>query len=525
MTLMQQEKPQYKLWIFEFLIFLLLLAASIIVRLPFFFEADVGWDESTFILVAQAFLDGDLPYTKLWDLKPPLAFTAFTIPIVIFGKSITGVRLFGALCLALAAFFVFQTSRRFVSKRLAFFLSCLVIMAVSTMPGGQAVLTEHIAIVPLTWAMALAALPALTIQRAFFIGCLIACACMVRLNLGVVALFYGLCVLLYYKYETLGRRLSCAVVYALGGLVVVFLTLLPYLLTGQSMLWWDSVVIAPLKYSNEQYGIVEVFFKQAAHSLGIYKRGENIYTAQTATGLMLWLPALFGFYLLKTNWSQLDRQQRSLFLMAAVYFTSVGLSIIVGGAAHAHYLIQLMPSAALLAALTYGKITQRLGRPPLIVFAVCILTGFALRPIVGQYRTLAEQLETSDRMLFGPAVEITDFLRRHCPGKPLPYFFTDHIAYWFMGVLPPTKVAHPSSVGREYLLSFINGYPTSSAQEIKNIFSQKPDYIIKHAEVWYLRGHEDALKLLEKRIELDYTKIATIRKREIYERRGIACPR
>ncbi|OUU02322.1 MAG: hypothetical protein CBB99_00385 [Bacteroidetes bacterium TMED39] len=49
-----------------------LLIFTIFCRLPFFFRDIYDWDESTFLLVGQSLLDGHLPFTKLWDLKPAL---------------------------------------------------------------------------------------------------------------------------------------------------------------------------------------------------------------------------------------------------------------------------------------------------------------------------------------------------------------------------------------------------------------------------------------------------------------------
>ncbi len=59
------------------LIFIYLLLLTIAIRLAFLFPAVINWDESTFILMGQSILDGHLPYTNLWDIKPPLAFVSY----------------------------------------------------------------------------------------------------------------------------------------------------------------------------------------------------------------------------------------------------------------------------------------------------------------------------------------------------------------------------------------------------------------------------------------------------------------
>ncbi len=93
---------------------------SLLIRLPFFFIDIIDWDESTFILMGQSILDGHLPYTQLWDLKPPLAFVAYASFIFILGKSIISIRLAGTICVALTAFFVYLSGKKSQAVRVPF---------------------------------------------------------------------------------------------------------------------------------------------------------------------------------------------------------------------------------------------------------------------------------------------------------------------------------------------------------------------------------------------------------------------
>src|SRR5215510_8570771 len=51
-----------------------LLAFSIVIRLPWFFIDVIDPDEGIFILADQYLSQGHLPYTVVWDNKPPLGF-------------------------------------------------------------------------------------------------------------------------------------------------------------------------------------------------------------------------------------------------------------------------------------------------------------------------------------------------------------------------------------------------------------------------------------------------------------------
>src|SRR6056297_2973359 len=88
--------------------FLILFLVSFFIRFPFFFRDYIDRDESTFILVAQSWVEGNLPFTELWDVKPPLTFFFFASIIYAFGKSIFTIRLFGVLLVTISSFFTYR---------------------------------------------------------------------------------------------------------------------------------------------------------------------------------------------------------------------------------------------------------------------------------------------------------------------------------------------------------------------------------------------------------------------------------
>ena len=505
--------------------FLLCLAVALFFRAPFFFESVVSWDESTYILMAQALLDGDLPFTNFWELKPPLLYAAYTIPIALFGKSIIAIRLFGAILLAIVAFFVFRLSSRFVSHRLALMVSCLVVAATTSIPGGQATLSEHMAILPLTWSMALAATTAMTPRRAFWIGCLVSAACLIRTNLGVVAICGGLLMLFYYDYENLRKNLTCTLSYIVGGLLILVIILIPYFVSDNQLAFWDAVVVMPLNYSDSQYGIFGAAVRQMAHSIGLYVWKSELIYVQAASGFAIWPAAVGGAGLLLANWQGLEKLERNVLLVSSVYFVGVGLSIVMGGKAHAHYLIQLVPSAAVLAALTYRTAARHLRRPFVPAGFAVAVTAVLVFSSMGSYSAAIERRADTGRTITGASVEIAGFLKDRCGGRPSLFLLTDHILYWFMDAWPPIRPMHPSIIGKEYLLETIYGRRTTSEEELARAFSSRPDYVVKSERVWYLNNHAAALEFLHGTLKAEYSLIATIKGRMIYERNGVECPR
>ena len=125
-------------------VFMWLLILSFLIRFPFIYRDYIDRDESTFILVAQGWLDGHLPYTILWDLKPPVTFLFFAVIIFLFGKSLIAIRIGGIIVVVLIAFFSFKICNEVASKKISFWSGILAIILCSLFGSLQGVMSEHI---------------------------------------------------------------------------------------------------------------------------------------------------------------------------------------------------------------------------------------------------------------------------------------------------------------------------------------------------------------------------------------------
>ncbi len=231
-------------------IYLLLL--STIVRLPFFFPAVIGWDESTFILMGQSVLDGHLPYTNLWDIKPPLAFVFYAFFIALLGKSIISVRIAGTLCVASVSFCTYLVGKTLWNSLVGVISATLFVVLASLLPAGQATMTEHVALVPLVGALSLLVTRKTTLSTLFFSGILMAIASLIRLNLAYVTVIIGLFALFIKPPQSNNSILQRRLAYAAGSCLVILLTYVPYAVTGYQQVWFSSFILAPLNYANSQ---------------------------------------------------------------------------------------------------------------------------------------------------------------------------------------------------------------------------------------------------------------------------------
>lgn len=97
--------------------FLILLALTCAVRLPFFMQADD--DEFFFALMAQRWLEGNLPYATGFDVKPPGIFFIFAVFQSLFGASLATIKGMEILFVALGALGLYQIMDRHASRTAA----------------------------------------------------------------------------------------------------------------------------------------------------------------------------------------------------------------------------------------------------------------------------------------------------------------------------------------------------------------------------------------------------------------------
>ena len=125
----------------QILLFFLLL--SVLLRLGSFFYSVIDHDESTYLIIADEMLKGKKLYKEVIDNKPPGIFLVFSLVQLIFGKSIVGLRLFGALILGISAFLIYRIRLHFSGKKsLAVWSGMLYIFLFTLYRTGMAINTE-----------------------------------------------------------------------------------------------------------------------------------------------------------------------------------------------------------------------------------------------------------------------------------------------------------------------------------------------------------------------------------------------
>lgn len=479
---------------FSFLIFFL---AALLIRLPFFFRDYIDRDESTFILMGQSWADGHLPYTQLWDLKPPLVFLFFAIVIKVFGKSFIAIRLLGALLIAATAFFLRHIGTKGANATVGFFAGLLYIYFSSLFGSLQGVMSEHLAMfffITAFWILirknddlhwGLAAL-------------LFGASLMFRLNLAYA-------VVLLYAYQLLFAGLPLlsmirkGAIALLAGLAVPTLTFLPYWQNGIPEVWWNSVILASLNYdgsaSPEDMIAATLnllpFFLIAGVSIYQYSKGKFIlFKTQPTVVWSVWL------------------------LLAGLFFM-----LIKSGKVNGHYLIQLHPFILLLlVSLLYtlqGGWVRKV-KPYLWVL-------FLLMPAESylEYSRVGQRIINGQSPYNGEGISVPAYIKENYPQDVSTFFLDYHIAYWLLKKLPPTKiVTHPSNLMRPSNYPHVSPTQAGPMEELRYILEEKqPQLIISrsaHLSFAYPESAEN--QFFEAYIQKHYRLVYQQDKALIYER-------
>ena len=506
-----------------------LLLVSVLVRLPFFFVDVINWDESTLILMGQSILDGHLAYTELWDLKPPLAFVSYALFMILWGKSILSIRIGGTLCVALTSWFLYLIGKHIWSDRVGIFAGTLFILLSALLPGGQATMTEHVALVPLIGALTLLLIKKPTPVVLFGTGMFLAIASLIRLNLAYVAILVGFWLLfrvLSLKIVTIGRLLA----YAVGSFAVVWLTYIPYLVTGNGRIWLDSVIFAPLSYSSSQKSLWQAFQAQINFILSSISPLQEIDRLLPPSlhlpksllpvvelpieligiSWLVWSAGMLGIITLAVRWKTMPPTKQQELLLLGIFFLGTVISIIKSGAAFYHYLIQLVPFFALTAAVFWHILMAR-NRFFLTTLAIAFFSAVSLQLIFVQYQIIGDRLLAGQPLTYGAGYEIANYLERENPTKEPVYLMSDHIVYWFTDLKPLSKsTTHPSNISREYLLKILVGSDASTETELAGILAQKPKFIIKKRDFSYIEEDTPARLLLEETLATQYQLVKEI---------------
>lgn len=459
---------------------LLLLFVVVIVRLPSFFFSVFDWDESTFTIVGQSILNGNMPYVDAWDIKPPLAYYAYALFIAAFGKSIVSIRLGGILCLYLSAVLLYETGRAIRSKTAGIVAAIFLIVFASTGPSGLSTMTEHILLVPFTLVLYLLFATAFTRRAAFTAGVVLGMAILIKTNVVFESL--AVLVVLSAGYlqtrPVLPERLKrCALL--LAGISLPVLAVVCYYSVNHNF----DVLFRTNITAVSRYIDTAASFQEKVAVL-LHNMSENF-----GMNPLLWIVSSLGAVSLIVL-----KRTRTPFLSAApVIFGLQICSLFLAGQPFGyHYLITAMPVPCLVSGLAVSEwiSLQATGRrAKALAAALLVVAGFALSlqdNVIRLYREVGARLIQKQPLMDDSCYRIARFLEENNAAGHYVYMVNGcQISGWLAGSRYPTKYIHPSNMLlREYMLKIIDGPGATKEKELRAILDKHPLFIIHRTDLW-----------------------------------------
>ena len=448
-----------------------LVSLSVLLRFPFFFRDYIDKDESTFILMGQAWVDGFLPYTLLWDLKPPLVFLYFAKIIYLFGKSLFAIRFFGAVIVGFNGYLLYRIARKHTASLYALILGVFTIYFQSLFGSVQGVMSEHLGLFPVLLGSYL-----LVEKHNYLWGALLfSFGLYFKLNIA-----YGM--LLAFPFLFVQRRDEMKQMIAgciLGGVLATLITGIWFI--GNTSLFLESVFYAPLAYTK----------------------------ATISQQLKTFLSLLPAFILLAWLFKRYPKHRFYILFTAGVLFSLIRL-----GKVNGHYLIQAYPFMILLIGILIYELKRKLS-PQIVLILLVII------PIETYKETwdLIQYHENTGYWYNGEGHEIARFLKDHELDKKTAYYTDYHIGYWLTNNRPLTKVVtHPSNIERPELFPFMrvkDSTPVAVLEEL--VTSQKPEIIIAKSR----KNFKDTVleSMLANALKQTYQQIKSVGSAFIYKRK------
>tara|TARA_Y100000591_G_C21812015_1_gene688468 strand:+ start:278 stop:1795 length:1518 start_codon:yes stop_codon:yes gene_type:complete len=457
----------------------------------------ITWDEFTYILAGQSVVDGYLPYEKVWEMKPPMVYLMYSIPIYLFPDSLISIRIFGFVLLLIISLEL-NTILNYLKVKNLKLISILFFLSLMTYFFWLYPTTEHLCL-PFLLMFVLFSLKLDKWSDYLFSGVFISLTILTRSNMILLGFLFPFFYFFnFYKLIGAKKSLSYISIYILGGLIPLIIILLTFFIDKKINLLLVSNIDVLLVYSNE-FTIIDSIFKY----LKTFFKMIYFYPFLYFPLLILILISLFNnsFKAFKTYESRL------------IIFTlfSVLLSILVSKQGFSHHLIQLLPILIVFMVLSFQNINKNFFNrlikflfltPIIYVLIISTLDSWVffrnLENLSSQYKVYNYSKELSKSMKPNDRILALDY----------------HIIYWYLKEIhtPTSPIAHtPAFIRKTSKLRIkpLEEIGFVEKNHIDNMLSSKPEIIICSSRICE-DGTENIDNKKIKEILIDYSEIKRI---------------
>ena len=454
----------------KYLSYLLLFLFILIIRFPFFFTDEFNWDESTYIIIGQWIVDGNLPYLEKTAIKPPLLYYLYALFVYFSFNELYLIRFYTCFLLLINLIFLNKIFEECFKKNFNFILiTSFIFSSTFIIKDSNALFSENFAITFLVVSLYYFIKIKKNIDF-FILGFFISCACLVRLNLGIVPI--GIFIFFIYKFRnSLAINLSKLFLYIAGGIFAALLVFFPYIYTGNLDAAWNSIIISGSSMvenaPNSHFGALYYL---------LFRKSDifDFFYIESLFRLIFWISSFLGLLLL------LFRFQNEKHIKIIIVYLCITLSIFVGSRATAHYLILLNPICSVFCAYFFLKLNPKNFYK--LIYSVSILVCLFISII--QYDYIFKNYKQNGTLYNGLGFDIYSYIKKNDKSKKNNiYIYKKHIAYWFLDKYPPTDIAHPSDINKEYLFKGWGKFNSNKSKEMLKILETKPRYLVLNKNI------------------------------------------
>jgi hypothetical protein len=192
------------------------------------------------------------------------------------------------------------------------------------------------------------------------------------------------------------------------------------------------------------------------------------------------------------------------------------IGIAAGGRIFGHYLMQLIPFSVPFVALAVAWVGRRYRG--LSWLALALMALWWGEPLARKYLHHARRLERGEPLWNDPATQLVRYLdQAGARGRPL-FLLDAHIGYWLLDSPVPTRVGHPSNLGRTAMTRMIEGSDWHACGEFDSIFARGPWYVVVPEDRSTLGLDRKAERCLNEHLAAGYQRHETIDRLVVYRR-------
>ncbi|WP_341713399.1 hypothetical protein [Erythrobacter sp.] len=467
----------------DWLAFGLLAVATLIIRAPWFGDANADIDEQLYSLIGNAMTQGALPYVDLWDRKPFGLFAIYAVAHAVGGPGPIAYQMLAALFIFASAMMGFTLARCLVDRVTAFGAGFLIIALMSTY--GALSGNSEAFFVPMMVAMALLVRNhdhPQAVRRAVLAMLIGGLALQVKYTAIPQCLFFGLWVLwgAHRNGAAMPRLVALAAAFGALGLLPTALVAGGYALTG----YWDAWLFAN----------ITSFFDRMPSDAG------RLYTDLVLFLMPLVLLAAGGMYAAVRMTPPRDRQTYMFYLL---WFVACLATIFLPATVYRYYFAAVVPATVLVAL----PLLDRRGPAGIAPLVLLVAGASYILFLPHQIQQSQTQRAALDRLAHAISAKVDS--KQNC----LWVYDGPTSLYRLSGSCLPTRFIYPDHLNN---LLESGALGVSQTAEVARILATKPPVIVT-ADTAFTPQNKNTEALVKAAIDRDYLEIAdeTLHKRKI----------